>query len=173
MWKWLCIRDRKVHINFIDHGVNYVISGDSAELFSIANGFWKMKNIGKPVFVKENKLVCRWFCFLCGEKNTCPQRWFCENKTLTSPIAVDYLIIGNKMKPKMKLLLDNVHPAKVIVDNTISDWYTEHVKGWPAPKIISVFIQLRKRCLCAEFYTLASQLSKQVQNHIFCYFCTN
>lgn len=33
------------------------------------------------------------------------------------------------MKPKMSQLLENVHPAKVIVDNTITDWYTEHVRN--------------------------------------------
>ncbi len=132
------------HSNFIDHGVNYVISGDSAELFSIANGFWKMKNIGKPVFVKENSWYADGFAFFAGKRILVLNDDFVKNKTLTSPIAVDYLIIGNKMKPKMKLLLENVHPAKVIVDNTISDWYTEHV-----------------RLTCAEnnipFYTVAGK----------------
>ena len=94
--------------------------------------------------MKENSWYADGFAFFAGKRILVLNDDFVKNKTLTSPIAVDYLIIGNKMKPKMKLLLENVHPAKVIVDNTISDWYTEHV-----------------RLTCAEnnipFYTVAGK----------------
>lgn len=116
------------HINFIDRGVNYAISGDSAELFRIAGGFWKMRNIGKPAFLKQNSWYADGFAFFAGKRILVLNENFVKRETLTSPIAVDYLIIGNKMKPKMSQLLENVHPAKVIVDNTITDWYTEHVR---------------------------------------------
>ncbi len=104
----------------------------------------KKAKSSNPVFVKENSWYADGFAFFAGKRILVLNDDFVKNKTLTSPIAVDYLIIGNKMKPKMKLLLENVHPAKVIVDNTISDWYTEHV-----------------RLTCAEnnipFYTVAGK----------------
>jgi len=51
-----------------------------------------------------------------------------EKKAVSPPLYVDYLIIGNKLKPKINQLIENVRPGKIIVDKSISEWYTENIR---------------------------------------------
>ncbi len=51
-----------------------------------------------------------------------------KKKTCATPLKLDYLIVGNHLKPQIEQLLVCVHPLKIIVDKTISKWYTESIK---------------------------------------------
>ena len=49
-------------------------------------------------------------------------------KAMGEPLAIDYLIVGNRLKPNMKNLLENIKPRLIVVDASISEWYTERIK---------------------------------------------
>ncbi len=51
-----------------------------------------------------------------------------HRKTTGSPLEVDYLIIGNKLKPRIDDILKCITPGQIIVDRTVSDWYTRHIQ---------------------------------------------
>ena len=51
-----------------------------------------------------------------------------KSQTTSTPLELDYLIIGEGLKPKIEQLLESVHPRKIIVDKSISKWYTEKIK---------------------------------------------
>ena len=51
-----------------------------------------------------------------------------SKKITSDPLQLDYLIIGNRLKPKINQILECVHPRKIIVDKSISKWYTENIK---------------------------------------------
>jgi len=41
----------------------------------------------------------------------------------------DILVVGNKSKPKTKQLFNNIQPKLVVVDASISEWYTENIRN--------------------------------------------
>ena len=51
-----------------------------------------------------------------------------KTQTISKPLELDYLIIGEGLKPKLEQVLESVHPRKIIVDKSISKWYTEKIK---------------------------------------------
>jgi hypothetical protein len=48
--------------------------------------------------------------------------------TVSSPLELDYLIVGNALKPKIDQLLENFQPHHIIVDKNISPWYAEQIR---------------------------------------------
>ena len=51
------------------------------------------------------------------------------NKMTTSkPIELDFLIVGNRLKPKIEQILDCVHPHNIIVDKSVSKWSTDNIR---------------------------------------------
>jgi len=53
-----------------------------------------------------------------------------NKKTTSTPLELDYLIIGNRLKPKIEQLMECIHPRKIIVDRSISKWYCEHIRQY-------------------------------------------
>jgi competence protein ComEC len=119
---------KSLHVNFINCGRNYVLTEDSADLKKIANRFWKTNSIDRPVRVTEQFWFKNGCCMFDGKTILIANENWWKKKSLSGTLHVDYLILGNKLKPKITALLDNVQPAHVVVDNSISEWYTESVK---------------------------------------------
>jgi len=119
---------KSLHVNFIDCGRNYVLTEDSADLKKIANRFWKTNSIDRPVRVTGQSWFKDGCCVFDGKTILVANENWWKKKSLTGSLRVDYLIVGNKLKPKISALLDNVQPAHVVVDNSISEWYTQSVK---------------------------------------------
>ena len=117
------------HINFLNQDNNYVISSDSTELQKIASSFWRINYIQKPQILNNNSWFLDGFTFFGNKRILILTDEILKNKSIQKSIKVDYLIIGNKLKPKMDQLLENVHPTKIIVDKTISEWYTESIRN--------------------------------------------
>lgn len=116
------------HINFLNQDNNYVISSDSTELQKIASSFWRINYIQKPQILNNNSWFLDGFTFFGNKRILILTDEILKNKSIQKSIKVDYLIIGNKLKPKMDQLLENVNPTKIIVDKTISEWYTESIR---------------------------------------------
>jgi hypothetical protein len=77
--------------------------------------------------------------FFATKKIAIAKNEFWTKKSLASPLSVDLLIIGNKLKPKAKYLFENIKPELVVVDKTISAWYTESIRKACAEKSIAFY----------------------------------
>ncbi len=119
---------KHTHVNFIDRNKNYVFTTDSTELFKIAKSYWRIHSLQKPEYLVENKWFADGFVLFGGKRMLIANEEYWKSKSLSMPLKIDYLIIGNNIKPKIKQLLENVNPAKIIVDNSISAWYTETIR---------------------------------------------
>jgi len=119
---------KHTHINFIDRNKNYVFTTDSTELLKIAKSYWRIHSLQKPEYLIENNWFADGFVFFGGKRMLIANEKYWKSKSLSTPLKLDYLIIGNNIKPGIDQLLENVNPAKIIVDNSISAWYTETIR---------------------------------------------
>lgn len=115
---------RHTHINLIQHRRNQVITSDSVEAAKIGSNFWRKQKLENPCYLSSKQL--KYICF--GDKSyLLLDSIMFAKRTLGKPLMVDYLIIGNRMKPKMEWVFENIQPKNVIVDANISKWYTHHI----------------------------------------------
>ena len=119
---------KHTHVNFIDRNKNYVLTTDSTELFKIAKSYWRIHSLQKPEFLVENNWFADGFVIFGEKRMLIAHEKYWKSKCQTIPIELDYLIIGNNIKPKINQLLENVNPLNIIVDNSISEWYTETIR---------------------------------------------
>ena len=115
-------------INFIHQGENYVFTTDSIHANKIAGNFWKSNLLAKPIFINKNSWFFEGFTYFNGKRFYILTENTLKNKISQKPIYVDYLIISNKIKPKIESILSCVTPQMIIVDKSISTWYTNHIK---------------------------------------------
>jgi competence protein ComEC len=119
---------KNTHISFINKNRNYVFTTDSLEIMRLAKPFWQNQKLEQPLFLHKNNWFCNGFASYEGNKILILTEDLLKKKTTERPIDLDYLIIGNRLKPKMEQVLECVHPKKVIVDKSISKWYTGNIK---------------------------------------------
>jgi competence protein ComEC len=117
-----------MHINFVNRSKNYVFSTDSIEIERIAKAFWQNQKLERPQYLHKAGWFSDGFAYFEGHKILILYNDILKNKTTDSPLFVDYLIIGNKLKPKIEQILECVSPRKVIVDKSISNWYTNRIR---------------------------------------------
>lgn len=115
-------------VNFIHQSENFVFTTDSLHAEKIAGSFWKSELLDKPTYLKENNWFYDGSCVFQGKKFFILMDNSLKNKTSENPLSIDYLIISNKIKPKIENILVCVHPRTIIVDKSISAWYTNHIK---------------------------------------------
>ena len=120
---------KNVHISFINRNINFVYSTDSAEIERIAKTYWQRQKFEKPVYLNNSNWFADGFGCFEGNKVLILQNDFLKKKTTQTPIELDYLIIGNRLKPRIAHILDCVHPRKIIVDKSISRWYTDDIRN--------------------------------------------
>ncbi|MFZ4582372.1 MAG: ComEC/Rec2 family competence protein [Paludibacter sp.] len=130
---------KHTHINFIEKGENYIYTDNEAELKKIALLYWRQNKIGVAKSINKTNNFRNNYVIFASKKIAIAKKEFWSKKTLTSPLSVDLLIIGNKLKPKAKYLFENIKPKLVIVDKTISAWYTESIRKKCAEKSIAFY----------------------------------
>jgi len=116
---------KNTHVSFIHRNKNTVFTTDSVEVEKIARTFWQNQKLEKPKYI-QNSLE---FAYFEGNKIMIFTNDVFKNKTVSKPLDLDYLIVGNSTKPRIKRLLECVHPQKIIVDKSISKWYTENIRN--------------------------------------------
>lgn len=127
--KMIVFSDSRVQIiNFISHGENYVFTTDTAHAEKTAGNFWKTNLLENPVYLRENQWFADGFAFFGNKRIYILTDNSLKNKAKETPLSLDYLIISNKSKPKMESILACVQPKTVVVDKSISAWYTNHIK---------------------------------------------
>lgn len=119
---------RNTHVNFIDRNQNYVFTTDSAELERIAKSFWQNQKLEKPHYIHFNEWFSDGVSSFAGSRILLLSSDFLRRQTFSEPLKLDYLIIGRGLKPKIEQVLECLHPRKIIVDKTISDWYRQSIK---------------------------------------------
>jgi len=130
---------KNTHVNFIHRNQNYVYSTDSIEITNLAKAFWQNQKLENPHFQLKNNWYSDGFAYYEGSKILILTQDFLKRKTTNSPIALDYLIIGNRIRPKIDQIMECIHPRKIIVDNTISKWYTENIRQYCRSRKIAFY----------------------------------
>ena len=115
---------KNTHVSFINRNKNSVFTTDSIEAQKIAKIFWQNKKLMKPEYLSKSD----GFFEFEGQKILIMTNDFLKNKTAEKPLEIDFLIIGNGLKPKINQILECVSPRKIIVDKNISKWYTDKIK---------------------------------------------
>lgn len=127
--KMIVFSDSRSHIiNFIDGKKNFVFTNDELQAYNTADAFWRSSLLKKPEFLSQNSWFEDGFAVFRGKKILILKDDLLRNKTAENPIEIDYLILTNRLKPRMQEILEIVKPKKVVADKTISPWYTNHVK---------------------------------------------
>jgi len=119
---------KNTHVNFIDRNRNYVFTTDSVEIERIAKAFWQNQKLEKPHYIHQNEWFSDGVSSFEGSRILILSNDFLRKQTFSEPLKLDYLIIGRGLKPKIEQVLECLHPRKIIVDKTISDWYRQSIK---------------------------------------------
>ena len=119
---------KNTHVNFIDRNRNYVFTTDSVEMERIAKAFWQNQKLEKPHYIHQNEWFSDGVSGFEGSRILILSNDFLRKQTFSEPLKLDYLIIGRGLKPKIEQVLECLHPRKIIVDKTISDWYRQSIK---------------------------------------------
>jgi len=119
---------KNTHVNFLNRNLNYAYSTDSTENVKIAKSFWQNNKLSSPKYLTQNEWFSDGFANFQGSKIYILDDEMLKFQTLEKPLELDYLIIGKGLKPKIEHLLQNFHPRKIIVDKSISNWYSESIK---------------------------------------------
>lgn len=108
-------------INFIHNGTNSVLTTDSTEANRVAKSFWLTNYYAPPKYQIIGQEDIYFFLFekqsiavLCND--------FLDNKSTTSPISIDWLVIANGIKPNMSEILQSIVPKNIVIHNSISTW---------------------------------------------------
>lgn len=119
---------KSTHVNIIDQGRNYAFTSDSAALKKIATSFWRKNNIQSPMYFELNQFSNHKSIGFTTKRILIAEEKMWKYKAMGEPLAIDYLIVGNRLKPNIKNLLENIKPRLIVVDASISEWYTERIK---------------------------------------------
>ena len=120
--------NRNTHVNFIDGRKNLVYTSDYSELHKIASSFWNNKKLQKPTLINEQNSFLNGFIYFKGLRIMILEDDFSRTHTTNEKLKVDYLIIGNGLKPRIQQVLECVEPQHIVTDKTITAWYTNQIK---------------------------------------------
>ena len=84
----------------------------------VAKNFWQKQKLLTPRYIRKPDLNSDGFIGFEGIRVLILTQEILKNKTTDKPLSIDYLIIGNKLKPKIKQILECVSPRKIIVDKS-------------------------------------------------------
>ena len=119
---------KNTHISFIAGKHNCIYSTDSVEASKMGKSFWQNQKFEKPEFLKSNNWFLGDFAVFQGARICILNEILLSKTSQNLPFELDYLIIGNGLKPKIEQVLEIFHPKKIIVDTSISKWYTENIR---------------------------------------------
>ena len=120
--------NRQTHLSFVNAAQHYYFSTDMPSFARLASAFILKEKFSDDYAVNDQSWYDSGFAefrklrfFVLTDESL-------RAKYTESPIDVDFLIIGGRQKPRMAEVLNCVRPKCVIVDNTISDWYTGSIR---------------------------------------------
>ena len=121
--------NRHTHISFIDGKQNLIYTSDYTELHRLASSFWNNRKLKAPIEINElENYFMDGFVIFNGLRILILEEDFSHTYTTEEPIKVDYLIIGNGLRPRIERLLECIEPKKIITDRTITVWFTNQIR---------------------------------------------
>lgn len=120
--------NKDTHISFIDHKNNSVFTTDSSSLHRLIDNFILQNKLNAPENINKNYWYNDGYAIFHGIRFMILTSNELKGKTSIQKLPVDYLIIGNRQKPKITQLLDCVIPREIIVDKSISEWYKRDIR---------------------------------------------
>ena len=121
---------KNTHISFINRNRNSVFTTDLPEIKRIANPFWQNQKLGDPLVLSKNNWFNKGFACFEGVRLQILTPELLKKTTTGVPLDLDFLIIGNHLKPQIEKLTECVHPRNIIVDTSISKWYTNAIRQY-------------------------------------------
>jgi len=127
--KMLLYADHKhLHIDFVEGKNLHTISTDSAALLQVAKNFWFRNKIdGTHNIITPNLTENEIFVFNNKKIMLLGNDTFNKLKS-EMPYEVDYLIVTNKARPRAERLLECIDTQHIIVDKSISAWYSNELE---------------------------------------------
>ncbi len=127
------------HVGFIRNGKSYFFSTDMDACKRVSGNFLLNNKIDSIINIENSPWFNDGFAVFEGKKILVLTDDRFYRKTTDNPLEVDYLIIGNKIKPRIDDILNCITPAQIIIDRTISEWYTRHIKETCSERNIPVY----------------------------------
>lgn len=119
---------KNTHVSFINRNQNQVFTTDSVEAERIGKTFWQNQKLEKPHYLAETNCGPDGFLRFGQNRILILTNDFLKRKITSKPLNLDYLIIGGGLKPKIEQILDCVRPHNIIVDKSVSKWYTDDIR---------------------------------------------
>ncbi|MDL2289883.1 ComEC family competence protein [Paludibacteraceae bacterium OttesenSCG-928-F17] len=142
---------RDTHVNVIDGKSNYIYTTNQDDLFRTASTFWNNKKILPPQNIEEYTSFVDGFFLFDGKRILILPEDYGRKYTSSKPFQIDYLIIGNKLKPRIHQLLECINPQMIICDKTITPWYLEQIKKGCEEKGIQFYSIKHQGAFIAEY----------------------
>lgn len=143
--------NKNTHIDFIDGKEHFIYSTNLPSIEKVAQSYWLHRNLDEPQVVQSQSWYLDGFIQF-GDKKICVLGdSMLTNRISTKLLAVDCLIIGNGIKPKMKQLMECIAPKQIIVDKTISKWYAHSIRSYCFEKKIKFYSVAEKGAYVLSF----------------------
>lgn len=131
--------NRNTHVNFQNNKKNYVFTTDSVSLHKVIDNYIVRNKLCYPEKITESRFYRDGFAVFHNKRFMILTNHLLKGKNTNKRISVDYLIIGNKIKPAIKSILECVNPSEIIVDKSISEWYTNNIRNVCRQKNIAFY----------------------------------
>ncbi len=139
------------HVSFIKNGRNFVFTTDSTAYSRVSGNFILANKLINAEKVEEKQWFNNGFAYFNDKKFLILTDENFNKKTSNTPLKIDYLIIGNKLKPRINDILNCITPTEIIVDKTISEWYTQQIKQTCNKKNIRFYALNENRAYILNF----------------------
>lgn len=111
------------HIDFVAGKEHVAITSDSVKFVELTKAFDLKNGLRPPQLIHHSFISFRGKHFLITNDS------LFRRKSTRSTLNVDYLIVGNKTRLTFAQLHRLVNPEMVIVDQTISPWYSRNIQA--------------------------------------------
>lgn len=120
--------NKSTHVDFLEGQQHYLFSTDLSSVTFAAENYWMARKLDLPYDIYTESWFKDGFVEFKGQRICLLTHPNLANKTTAQPLEIDYLIIGNGMKPKISQILECMSPKKIIIDKSIPAWYKDQIK---------------------------------------------
>ena len=123
--------NRETHISFQNGRQNYIYSTNPEDLTRIASRHWNKNKIKPPIDILSTKHIQGDFLSFHGKKILIlPEKMQTEFFNSTHPTRINYLIIGNRIKPDINKISGFIKADTIIADKSIAPWYINNIRSY-------------------------------------------
>ncbi len=120
--------NKNTHIDFIEGQNHFIFTTDSTTVENAAKSFWLSNKLNIAKNVTNEKWFLNGYADFFGKRVLILTDESLKRKKAIEPLVIDYLIVGNNQKPCIKEVLECIRPQIIIVDKSISSWYSQNIR---------------------------------------------